>query len=254
MKSLSNVNQFTILRGTVLKQVETLQNKIDFLRSLDTEELYEKDEEDVRRYANEAIQELIQLGNQATPALIDLIQTDFTWSCYFALTIIREIKDPQAIPALIDFLKRESDDSMANEEAMFALQDMGDPSIASLIEDVEELFDAKKYNSYLVGGLTGIIGPESYEYMVKITKDFIGKPWRYKGWFPIEDFTYNFVKQGRSDAIPLLRQVLEMRNITASEKQEVEETIRALEDPEGYEKEIEEIEEEILNAATTTDV
>jgi HEAT repeat protein len=253
-KSLSNVNQITLLRGTVLKQVETLQNKIDFLKSLDTEEFYDKDEEEVRQYAHKALQELIQLGGQATPALIDLLQTDFTWSCYFALTIFRKTKDPQAIPALIDFLKRESDDSMANEEAMFALQDIGDPSLAPLIEDVEDLFDNKKYNSYLVGGLTGIIGPESYEYMVKITKDFIDKPWRYKGWFRIEDFTYNFVKQERSDAIPLLRQVLEMKNITASEKQEVEGTIRALEDPTGYEREIEEIEEEILNSTTTTDV
>ena len=234
----------------MLKQVEVTQDKIDFLRSLDTDEFMEKDEEEVRRYAQSTIRELILLGAQATPGLVQLLQTEFTWSCYFALTIFRETKDPEAIPALISFLKRETDDSMANEEAMFALQDIGDPSIALLIEDIEEAFDNKKYNSYLVGGLTGIIGPESYEFMVKITKDFIGKPWRYKGWFHIEDFTYNFVKQGRSDAIPYLQQVLEMKNITGSEKHELEETIRALQDPGRYEKEIEEIEEEILDATT----
>ncbi len=235
----------------MLKQVETSQEKIDFLRSLDTEEFLEKEEEEVRRYAQPAIQELIRLGAQATPALTGLLQTEFTWSCYFALTIFRETKDPQAIPALIAFLKRETDDSMANEEAMFALQDIGDLSIVPLIEEVEEEFNNKKYNSYLVGGLTGILGPESYEFMVKITKDFIGKPWRYKGWFLIEDFTYNFVKQERTDIIPLLQQILEMKNLTGNEKQELQETIRAIEDPAGYEKEIEEIEEEILDATTT---
>jgi len=228
--------------------------QINFLKSLDTEDFYNKDEDEVCRYAHKTIQELIELGNQATGELIELLQTEFTWSCFFALTIFRQTKDPQAIPALIAFLKRESDDSMANEEAMFALQDIGDPSIVPLIEDIEEAFDTKKYNSYLVGGLTGIIGPESYEFMVKITKDFIGKPWRYKGWFLIEDFTYNFVKQGRTDAIPLLLQVLEMKGITGSEKHELEDTIRALEDPQGYEKDIEETEKELVDASLQADV
>ncbi len=88
--------------------------------------------------------------------------------------------------------------------------------------------------------------------MIKITKDFIEKPWRYKGWFHIEDFTYNFVKQERQDAIPLLKQVLEMKNITSGEKRELEDTIRALEDPAGYEKEIAEIEQEILDTTSPT--
>ena len=229
-------------------QVEMLSKHVDFLKSLDTEEFYNKDQDEVRRYAQGALQECIQLGYQATPELIELLQTEFTWSCFFALTIFRETKDPQAVPALIAFLKRESDDSMANEEAMFALQDIGDPSIRPLIEDIEEAFDNKQYNSYLIGALTGIIGPDSYDFMVKITKDFIGKPWRYKGWFRIEDFTYNFVKQGRTDAIPLLRQVLEMKSITGSEKHELEDTIRALEDPVSYEKDIEETEKELSEA------
>lgn len=230
------------------KQVEMSHRQIDFLKSLDTEEFYNKDEDEVRRYAHSTVQELIQLGNQATHELIGLLQTEFTWSCFFALTIFRETKDPQAVPALIAFLQKESDDSMANEEAMVALQDIGDPSIIPLIEDIQEAFDNKQYNSYLIGALTGIIGPDSYDFMVKITKDFIGKPWRYKGWFRIEDFTYNFVKQGRTDAIPLLRQVLEMKSITGSEKHELEDTIRALEDPVSYEKDIEETEKELSKA------
>lgn len=221
-------------------QVEILCKHIDFLKSLDTEEFYDKDENEVRRYANDTLRECIQLGCQATSELVELLQTEFTWSCFFALSILRETKDPQAVPMIIAFLKRESDDSMANEEAMFALQDIGDPSITPLIEDLQEAFDNKKYYSYLVGALTGIIGPMPYDFMIKITKDYINKSWRYKGWFKIEDFTYNFVKQKRPDAIPLLKQILEMKSITGVEKREIEDTVRSLENPESYEKEIQE--------------
>jgi hypothetical protein len=229
-------------------QVEMLNKHIEFLKSLDTEEFYNKEENEVRKYARNTVQELIQLGNQATHELIELLRTEFTWSCFFAITIFRETKDPQAVPAIIGFLKRESDDSMANEEAMFALQDIGDSSIIPIIEDLEDTFDNKRYNSYLVGALTGIIGPAPYDFMVSITKDFISKPWRYKGWFHIEDFTYNFVQQGRGDAIPLLKQVLDVKGITGAEKRELEDTIRALEDPVSYEKDILEITHELSKA------
>ena len=143
---------------------------------------------------------------------------------------------------------------MANEEAMFALQDIGDPSIPLLIEDIEEAFGNKKYNSYLVGALTGIIGPTPYDFMIKITKDFIEKPWRYKGWFQIEDFTYNFVAQERPDVIPLLKQILEMKVMTGTEKREIQDTIRALEDPERYEKEIQETTQEISETVQKLDI
>jgi len=231
-----------------------LSKHIDFLKSLDTEEFYNKDVDEVRRYAQNILQECIQLGGHATYKLIDLLQTEFTWSCFFALTIFRETKDPQAVSAIITFLKQESDDSLANEEAMFALQDIGNPSITPLIEEVEEAFDNKKYNSYLVGALTGIIGPVPYDFMIKITKDFLEKPWRYKGWFQIEDFTYNFVKQERLDAIPLLKQILDMNLTTGTKKREIEDTISALEDPENYEKEIQKTAREVSEAAQKIDL
>lgn len=230
-------------------QVEMLNRHLELLKSLDSEEFYNKDEDEVRSYAHDTLEELIQLGPQATNELLQLLQTEFTWSCFFALTIFRETKDPQAVPALIVFLKKESNDSMANEEAMFALQDIGDSSIVPLMENLEELFENKQYNFYLVGALTGIIGPAPYEFMVKITKDFISRPSHYKGWFHIEDFTYNFVKQQRTDALPLLRQILDTKGLSGTEKHELEDTIRALEDPAQYEKEIEETVDEIAEAA-----
>jgi HEAT repeat protein len=230
-------------------QVEMRNKHIEFLKSLDTEDFYNKNEDEVRRYAHDSLQELMQLGTEVTHDLLGLLETEFTWSCFFALTVLRQTKDPQAVPALIAFLAKESDDSMANEEAMFALQDIGDPSIGPLIEVLEVHFKKKQYNSYLIGALTGIIGPASYEFMIKITKDFINKPSEYKGWFHIEDFTYNFAKQQRSDALQYLRQILEMKTVSNEEKRELHDTLRALEDPEGYEKEIEETTNE-LSAVT----
>ena len=129
---------------------------------------------------------------------------------------------------------------MANEEAMFALQDIGDPSIQPLIEELEQEFDTKTYNTYLVGALTGILGPSPYEFMVHVTNDFIRNPGRYKGWFCIDDFTYNFVIQERQDVLPLLRKILEMKTLTPSERLELSDTIAAVEDPEGYKKKVQE--------------
>ena len=229
--------------------MEMVSKNIDVLKSLDAEDFYNKGEEEIRQYAHDAIQELIALGIQATQDLLGLLQTEFTWSCFLALSILRSTKDPQAVPALISFLKKESDDSMANEEAMFALQDIGDPSVVPLIEELEEAFENKQYNTYLVGALTGIIGPVPYDFMVKITKDFLSNHARYKGWFHIEDFTYNYVKQERADALPLLQGILTMKYLTGAEKRELMDTIRALEDPEGYEKEIEKTAEELSKAS-----
>jgi hypothetical protein len=228
-----------------MQQMEMAQKHIDFLKSLDTEEFYQRDEDDVRQYAADALQKLAALGRDASSALVELLNTEFTWSCFFALTLLRQIKDPRTVSSLIVFLRRASDDSLANEEAMFALQDIGDPSIDPLLQTVQEDFNHKQYNTYLVGALTGILGPAPYDFMVAITKDFIANHGRYRGWFFIDDFTYNFVLQERRDAVPLLKQILEMKVLSGAERQEIQDTISALEDPDGYKRKIQETIDEI---------
>jgi hypothetical protein len=229
--------------------IETLEKHIAFLKSLDTDEYFDKEEEEISQYAGTAMKELALMGSDATGELVGLLSTDFTWSCYLALKILRENKDPQAVPALIDFLKKDSDDSLSNEEAMFALQDIGDPSVQPLLEELKQNFENKRYHFYLVGAFTGIIGPVPYEFMVQVTKEFLGNPAHYRGWFHIDDFTFNFVKQGRADAIPLLKQVLEVRMLNGSEKEELRDTIRALEDPAAYQKEVQDTVDELSDNA-----
>jgi hypothetical protein len=231
------------------EHLELLGKHIAFLKSLDTDEFFDKEETEIAQYAGNAMKELVSMGRDATGELVGLLSTDFTWSCYLALKIIRESKDPQAVPALITFLKKDSDDSLADEEAMFALQDIGDPSVQPLLEELQQNFEHKRYHFYLVGAFTGIIGPVPYEFMVKVTKEFLSDPAHYRGWFHIDDFTYNFVKQARSEVIPLLRQVLEVKTLNGSEKEELRDTIRALEDPVAYQKEVQDTVDELSDNA-----
>jgi hypothetical protein len=233
----------------VYRQMEMLTKHIEFLKSLDTEEFFDKEEDEIQRYAGEVIKELAHMGNDATKELIELLKTDFTWSCYLALKILRENKDPQAVPALIDFLKKDSDDALANEEAMFTLQDIGDPSIPLLLEELKRNFEHKRYHFYLVGAFTGIIGPIPYDFMVQVTKEFISNPGKYRGWFHIDDFTYNFVKQERSEVVSLLKQVLQVKTLNGSEKEELRDTIKAIEDPIAYQKDIQETVKELADTA-----
>ncbi len=235
--------------GTMQDHLELLGKHIAFLKSLDTDEFFDKEETEIEQFAGTAIKELASMGRDATGELVGLLSTDFTWSCYLALKILRESKDPQAVPSLIDFLKKDSDDSLANEEAMFALQDIGDPSVQPLLEELQQNFENKRYHFYLVGALTGIIGPVPYEFMMKVTKEFLGNPAHYRGWFHIDDFAYNFVKQGRAEVIPLLQRVLEVRTLSGSEKEELRDTIKALENPEAYQKEVQDTVDELSENA-----
>jgi HEAT repeat protein len=235
--------------GTMQDHMEMLEKHIAFLKSLDTDEYFDKEEEEISQYAGTVMKELARMGSDATGELVELLSTDFTWSCYLALKILRESKDPQAVPALIDFLKKDSDDSLANEEAMFALQDIGDPTIPVLLEELKQNFEHKRYHFYLVGAFTGIIGPVPYEFMMQVTKEFLGNPAHYRGWFHVDDFTYNFVKQARAEVIPLLRQVLEVRTLSGSEKEELRDTIRALEDPAAYQKEVQDTAKELTDTS-----
>src|SRR3989338_5549486 len=74
--------------------------------------------------------------------------------------------------------------------------------------------------------------------MLEITEDYLKNPEKYEDWFEIDAFTYGFARQGKKEALPLLKMVL-ATDLSKEEKREVESTIEALEDPEGYDKKIE---------------
>lgn len=208
---------------------------ITVLTSVDSEAHYEKDEREIWPIVQNAVDVLMRMGTKATPELCPLLDKDFTWSCYYALRVLRVTKDPQAVPSLIRLLCRETDDTLASEEAMLALQDIGDASIEPLQQEITTQFNHEHYNPYLVGALTGIVSQAPYDFMIHVITDYLQTPGRYTGWFQLGDFTYNFAKQQRKEALPLLKQLLDHKTLQGHERHEIQETIEVLENPEQYE-------------------
>jgi len=208
---------------------EEITRYLTILKSVDSDEYYEKEEDEIWPAVQDAVTALTRLGPAATPALCRLLDADFTWSCYYALRVLHQTKDPQAVPALIGLLRRESDDTLACEEAMFTLQDIGDAAIQPLLQELTTQFRNEQYNSYLVGALTGIPGPIPYDFMVATVTDFLRYPPKYHGWFNIGDFIFNFTKQQQTKAAPLLRQLLLLKGLDGPTRQEITETIEAVE-------------------------
>lgn len=217
-------------------EMEEIHQYIAALKSVDSEAFYNKEESEVWPLVHTAVDALSHLGPAGTPQLCTLLDTDFTWSCFYALRILRQTKDPQAVPALIALLGRESDDTLACEEAMLTLQDICESAVEPLLQELAIQFYEQHYNSYLVGALTGIIGQASYEYMVDIVQDYLQNPGKYHGWFHPGDFTFNFAKQQRTDVLPMLRRLLAVKNLDSHERQEIVETIEVLEHPDLYEQ------------------
>jgi hypothetical protein len=231
---------------------EEISRHLETLQAVDADTFLDKQEAEVWPLVHDAVDALTRLGPAATPKLCILLETDFTWSCYYALKILRQTRDPQAIPALITLLRRETDDTVACEEAMLALQDIGEPAIAPLRHEVDVQFHAQRYNSYLVDALTGIIGHEPYEYMVNIVQDYLRNPGKYHGWFHISDFTFNFGRQQRTQALPLLRELLTLKTLDGHERQEIAETIEVLENPALYEEKLRQTIDDLASPSHTT--
>jgi len=219
-------------------EVEGISHYLAVLTSVDAKAFYDKEESEIWPHVQDAVNHLTMIGPAATPGLCRLLEADFTWSCYFALKVLRQTKDAQAIPALIALLRRESDDTVASEEAMLTLQDIGEQAIEPLRQELTSQFQRQHYNSYLVGALTGIIGPAPYDYMTTVVQDYLHNPGKYHGWFHIGDFTFNFGRQQRTEALPLLRSLLDIKNMDNHERNEIAETIEILENPKMYEEKL----------------
>lgn len=175
--------------------------------------------------------------------LHDSIKSIETWSCQFALEILKEIKSEKSIVPLISFLKNNNSEGeyLDNcEEAMDILQSIGKPAINHLIDEINHNFKEEKYYDYLVGALTGIKDGSVYQFMAGIIVAYAEDPEKYYGWLDIADFTYNFEVQENKEILPLLEKISNFDNISNDEKAELESTILVIKDPEKFNAEIEE--------------
>lgn len=182
---------------------------INELEQFDNKHGYRMSYEQVSHQLFPIVELIVKKGEELLPYLHELIKYEETWSCLFALMALKDIKNPQSVPYLIDFLKRtnDSDYYKSGEEAMFALTEIKDERV--------------------------------YSYMVFILEDYTNNPEKYNEWFSIDAWCFDFTEQGNKEVLPLLKRVLDMPNLTDDEQIEIKDTIEALEDPEKWQRKIE---------------
>ena len=110
-----------------------------------------------------------------------------------------------------------------------------------MLDEVSRAFEKEKFYSFLVSSLTGIKDKEVYSFMITILGDYLKNPEKYQDWFEIASFAYEFTEQDNKAALPLLKDVMASNIISEEEKRELRDTIKKLEDPEGFKKETDEI-------------
>lgn len=212
---------------------------IEELQRFDNEEGYKMEYQGVKGKLEPVVRRLIYTGEEGLEHLHHLLEHEETWSCLFALEILKEIKSEKSIPHLIEFIKKNEDGDYGEscEEAMHALSAMGERAVTPLLKEVKACFAEKRFLIYLVGALTEIKHDSVYAFMVEIIEDYLKGRSKYEGWFNLEMFVCDFVEQGRKEALPLLKGLLDT-NLLRFERIEIEDAIKAIEDPEGYKREL----------------
>lgn len=214
---------------------------IEQLRQFDNAKGYRLSYKTSKKRLSPAISQIIQSNEQFLEELHNLIENEETWSCLFALEILKEIKSEKSIYPLIEFIKNNEygDYWESCEEAMYALNAIGKPAITPLFIEINKLFEQEIYHPFLVGSLTKIKDDSVYSFMVKIVVDYIQNSDKYEDWFQIDDFTYDFEAQGKKEVIPLLKELLNSVELEDWEYREIEDTIAIIEDHVKFDKMIE---------------
>ncbi|MFW5846760.1 MAG: SEC-C metal-binding domain-containing protein [Nanoarchaeota archaeon] len=223
-----------------------LEELIEELKKYDNSKGYKLDYKQVSNNLKPIINQLISKGEESINKLHELLNFKETWSSLFALEILKEIKSEKSIPYLINYIvETDNSDDDSGEEAMYALQQIGKPAIKPLIEKLKNQFSQKKFPIYLVGALTEIKDKRVYDFMIQITQDYLKNEYKYDEWFHIDMFVLDFDKQGKREVLPLLKQLLNIDRVSKHERIEIQDTIKRLEDPISYNKELEKQKEEL---------
>jgi len=215
---------------------------IEELKKYDNPEGYKLEYSQVKENLKPTIEKFIKLGGENLDSLYSLLENEETWSCAFALEILKEIKNKESIPYLISYIikneKRDYGDDC--EDAMQALTNIGNPAIEPLMKEIRNQFEKKAFYIFLVGALTEIKNEEVYNFMKELTEDYIKNEEKYGEWFCIDIFTHDFDKQGKKEILPLLKNLVSLDRISKHEKIEINDAIDSIEDPEGYEQKLKE--------------
>jgi len=230
------------VNGEIIELIEKLQKYDEIDEELD----YDYIKEDLK----DTIEDLTFKGELALGDLHFLIGFSDNISCSLALEIIRAIKNPKSISELIEFIKENEYDEMdiyggLCDEACFALTEIGEDSIDSLIKEIKNNIKNKEYYDYLIESLINIKSDRVYEFMRGLLEDYIKDCKKYDDWFEIIPFIIGFHEQNNVEALPQLKRLLELKKWERDEKIEIDEVIFHLENPEKYEIEFNKFLEEM---------
>lgn len=204
------------------------------LTAFDVKHYYDMDFDAVVKLAEPIVSKLAEIGKEHIEKIGSLLNKEETWSCYFAIKILRELKDRQAEPYLIEFLKNDDGDSVDYyenyEEAMYALQELGKESVPALLKAVKEAIAMKEYKICLFGALFDVKSAEAYNLLAELAEDFLENEEKYD-WLDAEFFFSSFRGQERKEAIPILKKI----KAKLYRYVEIDDAIEYLTDKEVYE-------------------
>ncbi len=209
---------------------------IEDLQRYDNNEGYELSYNEVKTRLKDTVRELVKEGEGALDHLHPLLIKEETWSCSFALRILKEIKNEKSIPHLISFIKKNEKGDYWDgcEDAMLTLSSLGEPAISPLLKAIRSDFKNNTYYPFLIGSLTKIKDDKVYSFMKERVEDFIKNYEQDIEWFNIIDFTLDFETQEKKEILPLLRELNSIEDLSEYERIEILDTISVIEDPAGF--------------------
>lgn len=219
---------------------EEIIKLITELRRYDNPQGYKLDYYEIKKKLETCIKNLTNAGEDALEHLYPLLEHGETWSCLFALEILKELKSEKSIHHLIKFIeKNEQGDYLEScEDAMYTLISIGKPAIPILLEKLKNNFENKTEHSFLIGALNSIKDERVYNFMVEIVKNYIDDYKKYDDWLDIHMFVADFDKQENKEVLPILKELVKMPNLSRNEKLEIADTIKIIEDPKKFKEEI----------------
>ncbi|MDI6738107.1 MAG: hypothetical protein QME12_06360 [Nanoarchaeota archaeon] len=237
--------------------MDEIDSLISDLTAFDDEKYYNMDFDDVAKLAEPIMDRLVEIGREHIDKIGSLLNKEETWSCYFAIKILRGLKDRQALPYLIDFLKKDNEDSVDYYEnyegAMYAVQELGKDALPALLAAVKEAIAMEEDKTYLFGALFDAKSEEAYNLLAEIADDFLKNSDKYDVWLDAELFFSSFREQERKEAIPVLEKI----KARLDRYVEIDDAIEYLTDNEAYEisseKSIQRLENEYKEYKEKTD-
>ncbi len=222
--------------------MEEIKTLITELQKFDNPKGYKLTHQEVQKELQPVVEKIILFGQESLNELHPLLEDEKTWSCFFALQILQQIKKEESILPLVEFIRRtdNSDYWESGEDAMKALTAIGKPIINALITELKGDFQKKKQYIYLLGALCEIQDKSVCDFMIKILQGYIQDYRKYDGWFDLVPFVLDFDKQEGKEALPLLEKLSRMNHLSEEERREVFDTIEHLKDPKAYEQKMEE--------------